>query len=129
MIFFGLVMFFYLRKKMKSNLKFFKGCKSQTVDKFFQKVLYDKKFGYYSSNNFWKKRRFCYLSNNIEIIFWNDSNLIISTWEKLGKPKNLKIVELGPGDGSMAKVIVDVFKKFPSFDSKKMFFYMKQVVF
>ena len=34
---------------MKSNLKFFKKKKSLPVDKFLQNVLYDKKFGYYSS--------------------------------------------------------------------------------
>ena len=105
---------------MKSNLKFFKGCKSQTVDKFFQKVLYDKKFGYYSSNNPFGKKGDFVTSPIISRLFSEMIAIwIISTWEKLGKPKNLKIVELGPGDGSMAKVIVDVFKKFPSFDSTK----------
>ena len=34
---------------MKSNLNFFKKKKSLSVDKFFQNVLYDKKFGYYST--------------------------------------------------------------------------------
>ena len=28
---------------------------------------------------------------------------IISAWEFLGKPKNINIVELGPGDGSLTK--------------------------
>ena len=41
---------------MKSNLKFFKKKKFIPVDKFFQNVLYDKKFGYYNSKSIWKKR-------------------------------------------------------------------------
>ena len=32
---------------MKSNLNFFKKSKTLPVDKFFENVLYDKKFGYY----------------------------------------------------------------------------------
>ena len=34
---------------MKSNIKFFKNSKMLPVDKFFETVLYDKKFGYYNS--------------------------------------------------------------------------------
>ena len=30
---------------------------------------------------------------------------IVSTWEKFGKPKKLNIVELGPGDGSLIKIL------------------------
>ena len=33
---------------MKSNIKFFKNSKMLPVDKFFETVLYDKKFGYYN---------------------------------------------------------------------------------
>ena len=36
---------------MKSNLKFFKNSKYLPVDEFIRKVLYDKKFGYYSTKN------------------------------------------------------------------------------
>ena len=42
MILFGLIMFIF-KKKMKSNLKFFKKSKLLPVDKFFENVLYDKK--------------------------------------------------------------------------------------
>ena len=34
---------------MKSNLKYFGDSKTQPIDKFFNKVLYDKKFGYYTT--------------------------------------------------------------------------------
>ncbi len=108
---------------MRSNQKFFKGSKKQTVDKFFQKVLYDKKFGYYSSKNPFGKKGDFITSPIISRLFSEMIAIwIISTWEKIGKPKNLKIVELGPGDGSMMKVLIDVFKKFPSFDSSKSIF-------
>ena len=50
----------------------------------------------------------------------------ISTWEKLGKPKKFNLVELGPGDGSLTKVLIETFKKFPLFESStKIFLYEK----
>ena len=49
---------------------------------------------------------------------------IISTWEFMGRPKNLNIVELGPGDGSLIKVLLNVFKNFPKFNlSKKIYLF------
>ena len=45
-----------------------------------------------------------------------------------GKPKNFNIIELGPGDGSLTKVLLRSFKKFPEFNSVKKFFYMKKVI-
>ena len=49
---------------------------------------------------------------------------IISTWEKFGKPKNFNIIELGPGDGSLTKVLLKVFERFPDFNSaKKIYLY------
>ena len=51
---------------------------------------------------------------------------IISTWENFDKPKVFNIVELGPGDGSLMKILIDVFKKFPNFNNaKKIYFYEK----
>ena len=44
---------------------------------------------------------------------------IISTWEIFGKPKKINIVELGPGDGGLMKVLVNVFKNFPEFNAAK----------
>ena len=49
---------------------------------------------------------------------------IISTWEKFGKPKIFNVVELGPGDGSLTKVLLRSFKFFPEFNScKKIYLY------
>ena len=49
---------------------------------------------------------------------------MISTWQALGRPKRINIVELGPGDGCLIKVLINVFKKFPDFNSaKKIYLY------
>jgi NADH dehydrogenase [ubiquinone] 1 alpha subcomplex assembly factor 7 len=110
---------------MRSNLKFFKKNKSLPVDKFFQNVLYDKKIGYYTNRHpFGEKGDFITapkISNLFSeiIAIW-----IISTWQAFGKPKNLNIVELGPGDGSLTKILLQVFKRFPDFNSaKKIYLY------
>ena len=108
---------------MKSNFKFFKKKKILPVDKFLQNVLYDKKIGYYStkqpfgiSGDFVTAPKISNLFSEI-IAIW-----IISTWEFFGKPRNINIVELGPGDGSLAKVLLAVFKKFPDFNYAKKFY-------
>ena len=112
---------------MKSNSKFFKYSKTLPVDEFFQTVLYDKKFGYYfskqpfgSDGDFITSPKITSLFSEI-IAVW-----IISTWEIFGKPKNFNIVELGPGDGVMAKSLLNVFKKFPEFyNAQNLFLFEK----
>jgi cyclopropane-fatty-acyl-phospholipid synthase len=47
---------------------------------------------------------------------------IISFWESLNKPKRFNVVELGPGDGSLAKVLIKTFEKFPEFKKYSHFF-------
>ena len=39
----------------------------------------------------------------------------ISFWESLGSPKKFNLIELGAGNGEMMKIMVESFKKFPSF--------------
>ncbi len=105
---------------MKSNLKFFKKVRSLPVDQFFQNVLYDKKIGYYNSKqplglkgDFITSPKLSNLFSEM-IAIW-----IISTWEIFGKPKKINLVELGPGDGSLTKTLLDVFKRFPIFNNSK----------
>ena len=94
---------------MKSNLKFFKNKKSLPVDKFLQNVLYDKKFGYYSSKTpFGIKGDFITAPTISNLFSELISIWIISTWEKFGRPKRINIVELGPGDGSLIKILLNV---------------------
>ena len=108
---------------MKSNLKFFKKKKTLPVDKFLQNVLYDRKFGYYSSQvPFGEKGDFITAPTISNLFSELISIWIISTWEKFGKPEKINIVELGPGDGSLIKILLDISKKFPEFNSAKNIF-------
>ena len=101
---------------MKTNLKNFniKFNEEIPVDKFIEKALYTPKVGYYSSRiPFGKKGDFITaptISNLFSeiIAIW-----IVSTWEIFGKPEKFNLVELGPGDGSLTKVLLETFKKFP----------------
>ena len=110
---------------MKSNLKFFKKKKSLPIDKFFQNVLYDNKFGYYATKQPFGKEGDFITAPKISNLFSEIIAIwIISTWQIFGKPKIFNIIELGPGDGSLTKVILKVFKKFPDFNSaKQMYLY------
>lgn len=108
---------------MKSNIKFFKKFKNLPVDIFFKNVLYDKKFGYYNSKQPLGEKGDFITSPKISNLF---SEMIavwmVSTWELFGKPKNFNIVELGPGDGNLIKILLNSFKKFPQFNSSKNIF-------
>ena len=112
---------------MKSNKLFFKKSKVLPVDNFFSNVLYDKKFGYYTSQipfgakgDFITSPKVSNLFSEI-IAIW-----IIACWETCGKPKNFNIVELGPGDGSLTSILLRSFKRFPDFNSiKKIFLFEK----
>ena len=110
---------------MKSNSKFFKKTKILPLDKFFNNVLYDKKVGYYNSKFPFGGNGDFLTAPKISIFFSEMIAIwIISAWEVFGKPKNINIVELGPGDGSLMKVLINVLKKFPEIDSaKKIYLY------
>ena len=112
---------------MRSNLRFFKKSKSLPIDKFFDNVLYDKKIGYYSSKNpFGKKGDFITAPKISKLYSEIIAIWIISTWERFGKPKTINIVELGPGDASLIKEMLEVFKKFQKFYmAKKIYLYEK----
>ena len=105
---------------MKSNLKFFNNSKYLPVDNFFYNVLYNKNFGYYNLKQPFGNSGDYVTSPTISNLFSEMIAIwIISTWEKIGKPKILNIVELGPGDGSLTKTILNISKKFPEFDNAK----------
>ncbi len=105
---------------MKSDLKYFKNSKSLPVDRFFHNVLYDKKYGYYNSKNPFGSKGDFITAPSISYLFSEMIALwIISTWELYGKPKNISIIELGPGDGSLVKTLINVSKKFPDFNIAK----------
>ena len=101
---------------IKSNLSKFKivSKKPIPVDEFVEKILYEPNIGYYSSKDPFGKNGDFITSPTISNVFSEIIAIwLISTWEKMGKPKRLNFIELGPGDGSLAKVFVDTFKNFP----------------
>ena len=99
---------------MKKNKIFFKNLKVLPVDSFFKNVLYDKKFGYYNSRIPFGKKGDFITSIKVSSLFSEIIAIwIISCWETFGKPKNFNIVELGPGDGSLTKILLRSFRKFP----------------
>ena len=114
---------------MKTEKVFFKKSKVIPIDKFFSNVLYDKKLGYYNSKIPFGKEGDFVTSPKISNIF---SEIIaiwmISCWETFGRPKNLNIVELGPGDGSLTKILLRTFKKFPEFNSVKKLFLFEKII-
>ena len=97
------------------------------VDEFVETALYEPNIGYYtkkipfgSQGDFITAPTISNLFSEI-IAIW-----VVSTWEELGKPKNFNFVELGPGDGSLAKVFVNTIKKFPNLNNSiNIFLYEK----
>jgi len=115
---------------MKANHIFFKKSKVLPTDKFFKNVLYDKKFGYYTSQMPFGKSGDFITSPKILSIFSEIIAIwIVSSWETFGKPKNFNIVELGPGDGSLANILLKTFEKFPEFNSIKNMFLLEKSIF
>ena len=101
---------------MKPNLEKFKitSKKPIPVDEFIEKILYEPKIGYYSSKNPFGKSGDFITSPTISNLFSEIIGIwLVSTWEKMGKPKKFNFVELGPGDGSLTKVVINTLKKFP----------------
>ena len=112
---------------MKTNKIFFKNSKFIPVDRFFKKVLYDKKIGYYNTQiPFGEKGDFVTAPKISNIFSEIIAIWIITCWETFGKPKNFNIVELGPGDGSLTSILLRSFKKFPEFNSIKKIFLFEE---
>ena len=97
------------------------------VDELLERALYEPKSGYYNNRIPFGKKGDFITSPTISNLFSEILGVwIVSTWEKLKKPKKFNLVELGPGDGSLTKVLIDTFKRFPEFNkSKKLFLYEK----
>ena len=108
---------------MISNKDFFNNSKILPVDKFVENVLYSKKVGYYSSKNPFGKSGDFLTAPGISNLFSEIIGIwLITTWNTLGKPKKLNIVELGPGDGSLTKILLRTFQQFPKFNKVFKFF-------
>ena len=94
---------------LKSNSKI-------PLDKFINKVLYNKRKGYYMNSNPIGLKGDFITSPNISIMFSEMIAIwIISFWEKIGCPKNINIIELGAGNGEMMLQILKTIEKFSKF--------------
>ena len=112
---------------MRSNKKFFNNSKILPVDKFIENVLYNKKSSYYSSKIPFGKVGDFITAPGVSNLFSEIIGIwLITTWNTLGKPKIFNIVELGPGDGSLTKILINTFQKFPLFNkSTNIYLYEK----
>ena len=89
---------------------------THSIDKFIEKALYNKKFGYYLKNNpFGKKGDFVTAPIITPLFSEMITVWIISFWIKLGKPKKFSFVELGPGNGAFCKTFCRTLNSFPEF--------------
>ena len=109
--------------------KIFSNSKLLPVDKFFNRVLFDKKNGYYSSKYPFGKDGDFITAPVVSNLFSEIIGIwLISTWEIFGKPKKFNIVELGPGTGDLTKILIKTFKQFPNFNSSiRIYLYEKSV--
>ncbi len=112
---------------MISNKNFFNNSKVLPVDKFIENVLYNKKNGYYASKIPFGKSGDFITAPGISNLFSEMIGIwLITTWNTLGKPQKFNIVELGPGDGSLTKILLKTFQKFPKFNkATNIFLYEK----
>ena len=112
---------------MISNKNFFNNSKVLPVDQFIENVLYKKKVGYYSSKIPFGKKGDFLTAPGISNLFSEIIGIwLISTWNTLGRPKRFNIVELGPGDGSLTKILLKTFQQFSTFNqAANIFLYEK----
>ena len=102
---------------MNFNSKIFENNKNISLDNFINKALYDLEYGFYMKKNPIGANGDFITSPNISILF---SEMLaiwcISFWKKLGCPKKVTIVEMGPGDGSLSLGLIKTFCNFKKFD-------------
>ena len=93
---------------------FFKD-KSIPIDLFLDKILYDKKLGYYQKKNPFGKKGDFVTAPNISKIFCEMITIwFVSFWESLKKPKRINFIELGPGNGDFTVSFINTLKRFPN---------------
>ena len=95
----------------------FKDKKSLPLNTFIDRALYNKKYGYYSKKNpIGTKGDFITAPLISELFGEMVAIWCIAFWEKLRKPKNINIIELGPGEGSLCMTLIKVFSRFKIFN-------------
>ena len=85
-----------------------------SLDSFIDKILYDKKVGYYMRKDpFGEKGDFITAPNITRLFSEIVAIWIITFWKSIGSPKKFNLLELGAGNGEMIKVINETLKNFP----------------
>ena len=101
---------------MSKIISILKEKKSIPLDKFINIALYDKKFGFYMKNNPFVKEGDFITAPMVSNLFGEMLAIwLIAFWEHLGKPSKILLVELGPGDGSLCKTLLETSKQFKDF--------------
>jgi NADH dehydrogenase [ubiquinone] 1 alpha subcomplex assembly factor 7 len=101
---------------MNKIINLLKVKKSIPLDKFINIALYDKELGYYMKKNPFGEEGDFITSPHISNLFGEMIAIwCVAFWEHLGKPKKILIVEMGPGDGSLCKNLLEIFKRFKNF--------------
>ena len=101
---------------MNKIINILKKQKPIPVDRFMNLSLYNKKFGYYMKNNPFGKKGDFVTSPHISNFFGEMIGIwCVAFWEHLGKPKKISIIEMGPGDATLCKNLLDTFKNFNNF--------------
>ena len=98
---------------MNKIINILKEKKSIPLDQFINISLYDKKFGYYMKKNPFGKEGDFITSPLISNLFGEMLAIwCIAFWEHIGKPRKILLVELGPGDGSLCKDLLNYYLLF-----------------
>ena len=92
------------------------GTGKSSIPLIIEEALYNKKHGYYMKKNPFGKSGDFITAPNISMLFSEMIAIwLISFWEKLGRPKQFNLIELGAGNGEMMRILVRTFNKFPIF--------------
>ena len=101
---------------MNNIINILKEQKSIPLDQYINIALYNKDAGYYMKKNPFGKEGDFITSPLISNLFGEMLAVwCVAFWEHLKKPKKIKIVELGPGDGSLCNNLLKTFKNFKNF--------------
>tara|TARA_B100000959_G_scaffold248487_1_gene275409 strand:+ start:1091 stop:2155 length:1065 start_codon:yes stop_codon:yes gene_type:complete len=101
---------------MNKIINILKEKKSIPLDQFINISLYEKKFGYYMKKNPFGKKGDFITSPQVSNLFGEMLAIwCVAFWENIGRPNKILLVELGPGDGSLCKILLNTFKQFKDF--------------
>jgi len=104
---------------MNPLLKLITNKKKVPLNIFIEHALYHKQFGYYEKKNIFGRYGDFTTAPIVSSIFSEMLSIwIVSFWIHIGKPKEINVVELGPGLGIMAKDILKIISNMETFDAK-----------